>query len=137
MNNAIGSALISAPAHIVRDTLLAATRLPEWNPAFIRVDGPARATVGTDYDLEGIRSLHGSLTYTRIDAHEIVMAWRVPLLSETGTWMLEQHGPGVTRVTHTVERRGALALALAHTLDTLPPLRLERLEQRVGASQLV
>jgi len=110
--------------------LLAATRLPEWNPAFVNVAGPAVATVAAEYELETIRGLRGSLAYTRIDAEQITMTWRVPLLSETGTWLIEEHGPARTQVTHTVERHGPLAAAISHTLATLPRLRLDRLAVR-------
>ncbi|WP_454114989.1 SRPBCC family protein [Microbacterium lacticum] len=134
MNHATGTAVIDAPVDSIREALLAATHLPEWNPAFVRVTGPARATPGATYDLDAIKGLRGTLTYTRAEPRAIAFTWQVPLLSETGTWQLNEHGPARTVVTHTVERHGALAIALAHTLGTLPLLRLDRLAERTGMS---
>ncbi|MCT2582234.1 SRPBCC family protein [Actinophytocola gossypii] len=128
------SRVIDAPATRIHDILVAAPELPDWNPAFVRVEGPARATTGIEYRLGVIRGLRGTLTYTRIDADVIAMSWAVPFLSETATWTLTPHAtPHQTRVTHEVERLGALAAFLGHSLDTLPELRLERLAQRAAA----
>lgn len=135
MNAATGSALIHAPAPTVRAALLTATALPEWNPAFSRVDGPATAAVDEPYELETIMSLRGSLAYTRIDSSEITMVWRIPMLRESGTWLLTERDATRTFVTHTVERHGPLAAVIAHTLATLPRLRLDRLQQRVATTQ--
>lgn len=62
------SAIIDSPAARVHDILLAAPELPDWNPAFVRVDGPARATTGVEYRLDVTRGLRGTLTYTRSTA---------------------------------------------------------------------
>ena len=127
------SAIIDSPAARVHDILLPAPELPDWNPAFVRVEGPARATTGVEYRLDAIRGLRGTLTYTRIDSDAITISWRVPGLSETGRWQLSpQPVRQRTRVTHTVERHGPLAALLGHALDTLPRLRLERLAERTA-----
>jgi hypothetical protein len=127
------SAIIDSPAARVHDILLDAPELPDWNPAFVRVEGPARATTGVEYRLDVIRGLRGTLTYTHIDAEMIVMSWTVPLLRETGAWTLAPHAtPHQTRVAHEVERRGALATFLGQSLDSLPGLRLERLAERAA-----
>ncbi|MEV1295897.1 SRPBCC family protein [Pseudonocardia sp. NPDC049635] len=136
MATATLSAIIEAPAERIRGVLLSAPLLPEWNPAFVRVEGPARAAAGTDYQLQVIRGLRGTLTYTHVDSEEITMSWRVSGLSETGQWQLSPHPTRhQTRVTHTVERHGALAVVLGHALGTLPRLRLERLAERAAAPQ--
>lgn len=133
--HATGTAVIDAPLTTVRDALLAAPELPEWNPAFRLVTGPSRATRDAAYELEAIRGMRGTLTYPEIQEHQIVLAWRVPMLSEQGVWELEEHGPGRTVVTHTVQRHGPLAIMLGHTLATLPTLRLDRLAERTASSQ--
>ncbi|MGB4777676.1 SRPBCC family protein [Microbacterium sp.] len=137
MRHATGTTTIAAPAAIIREALVSATQLPEWNPAFVRVGGPTVATVDVEYELETIMGRHGSLTYTRIEPDRIVMTWRVPLLRERGTWLIEEHGPAHTRVTHSVERHGALVAAIAHTLGTLPQLRLDRLTARAREARLL
>lgn len=135
MSAATLSAIIDAPIERVREALLSATQLPEWNPAFVKVEGPPRAVAGAEYRLEVIRGLRGELSYTRIDGEAITISWRVTGLSETGEWQLTSLDTlRQTRVTHAVERDGPLALLLGHTLGTLPSLRLERLAQRVSGS---
>ena len=71
MNHATGTAVIDAPVDSIREALLAATHLPEWNPAFVRVTGPARATPGATYDLDAIKGLRGTLTYTRAEPGDV------------------------------------------------------------------
>ncbi|GAA1998473.1 SRPBCC family protein [Microbacterium ulmi] len=135
MNTATGTSLIGAPIEAVRDILLSATSLPDWNPAFIRVAGDDPATPGAEYALEAIRGHRGTLTYTQIEDRTIAFSWRVPLLSETAAWHLSEVSATRTAVTHTVERSGALAAVLAHTLETLPGLRLDRLAARLHSPQ--
>lgn len=131
MSTATSSLVIDAARDRIHDALTAAPQLPEWNPAFLHVDGPARPTVGADYALRAIRGMRGTLTYAHISPHTITMMWTVPLLTEVGTWHLAaDSSPTRTHVTHTVERRGPLAALLWHTLDGLPVLRLERLAHR-------
>ncbi|GAB2471614.1 hypothetical protein GCM10027063_10210 [Promicromonospora xylanilytica] len=134
MSTATSSAVIDAPIAHVRTALLSATQLPEWNPAFVKVEGPPRAVAGTEYRLEVIRGLRGTLVYTHIDGGAITISWRVTGLSETGEWQLTPLDTRQTRVTHAVERDGPLALLLGHTLATLPSLRLERLAQWTAGS---
>ncbi|MEV7693570.1 SRPBCC family protein [Microbacterium sp. NPDC089189] len=136
MSRAHGAADIDAPLAVVREALLAAPRLPEWNPAFVRVAGAARATLGSVYEVEVIRGLRGTLTYTEVEEHRIAFSWRVPMLSEQGIWELRPRGRAGTAVAHTVERQGALAAVLAHTLRTLPRLRLERLAEHTRGARL-
>ena len=133
--HATGTAVIDAPLTTIRDTLLAAPELPEWNPAFRCVTGPARATLDAAYELEAIRGMRGTLTYPEIQEHRIVLSWHVPMLSEHGAWELEERGPGCTVVTHTVQRQGPLAIMLGPTLATLPTLRLDRLVERATSPQ--
>ncbi|MFD1719024.1 SRPBCC family protein [Georgenia deserti] len=134
-STATAGTVIDAPIEHVREALLSATLLPEWNPAFVKVEGTPRAVAGAEYRLETIRGLRGALTYTYIDGEAITISWRVTGLSETGEWQLTRlDASRQTRVTHAVERDGPLALLLGHTLGTLPSLRLERLAQRVSGS---
>lgn len=103
MKTATLSVRVEAPIERVHAVLLAAPRLPEWNPAFTTVTGAESATPGERYDLEAIRGLRGSLHYPRITAAEIIMTWHVAGMTETGTWELASEGPGrSTIVTHTV-----------------------------------
>lgn len=130
MNQATETRTVNAPIAALRDILLAAPKLPEWNPAFVRLTGASYAAEGSAYELETIRGLRGILTYTHVQERIIEFSWNIPMLTETGIWNLIEDGRGCTMVTHTVQRGGPLALVLAHTLQTLPRLRLDRLVER-------
>ncbi|KID29114.1 hypothetical protein HQ32_03401 [Prauserella sp. Am3] len=82
MATATQSALIDAPVERLRTTLLDAPRLPEWNPAFVRVTGPPLASRGARYELEVIRGLRGDLTYLLGGALHSLPALRLERLAE-------------------------------------------------------
>jgi hypothetical protein len=54
--------LVPAALPRVRDILLAAGRLPEWNTAFVALDAPATATAGERYPL----TVRGYAEYTEL-----------------------------------------------------------------------
>jgi hypothetical protein len=113
----------------VRDILLQAGRLPEWNSAFVALDAPATATVGERYPLTVRGGMRGYLEYTEIGAYDIGLTWRFPGFRETGAWHLEAHGPA-TLVTHGFSHSGPVARALRPAFAGVADLRLDRLTQR-------
>ncbi|WP_327237836.1 SRPBCC family protein [Streptomyces sp. NBC_01317] len=122
--------LDASPAQ-VRHALLDPLALRDWNPAFKRVDGPARATTGVPYALTVVGGLTGTWQYTRIEEREIDCAWQVPGFQETGTWRLRPHLDG-TLVTHAFTHQGPLARALAKAYRGVAELRLDRLTERAA-----
>ncbi|MFF3749510.1 SRPBCC family protein [Streptomyces sp. NPDC002018] len=119
--------LDASPAQI-RHALLDPLALPDWNPAFKRLDGPARATTGVPYALTVIGGITGTWQYTRIEDREIDCTWQIPGFQETGTWHLRPHHDG-TRVTHAFTHQGPLARALAKAYRGVADLRLDRLTE--------
>ncbi|KQP01177.1 SRPBCC family protein [Leifsonia sp. Leaf264] len=132
MTAAIGERLLSAPLERVREVLLDPLALPHWNPAFVSVQGARAAIVGESYTLATIQGLRGTFGYTAIEPTSIGMTWSVPGMQETCSWTLQATDAG-TLVTHEVNRSGPLAVALRGALSGLPGLRLDRLDQTVGA----
>ena len=88
MNNATLTATLPARIEVIYHVLTSPTLLPDWNPAFVHIDGAPVAVVGTPYRLEIIRGLRGAFTYTRIDHDAVTMRWHVPGLSEECSWHL-------------------------------------------------
>jgi hypothetical protein len=122
--------VVTTEPDAVRRVLLDPLALPEWNPAFHRVDGPAQVTAGAEYHIRVRPGLAGTLTYTRIDANRIDMTWQVPGFRETGRWTLQSHATG-TSVRHEFEHEGALATVLQHAYRGVAELRLQRLDERL------
>lgn len=117
-------------ADAVRRVLLDPLALPDWNPAFLSVDGPERATLGTEYRIRVRPGLTGTLTYTSVDADRIDITWQVPAFRETSSWTLRAL-PAGTLVGHEFEHAGALAAVLEGAYQGVARLRLQRLDERL------
>ncbi|GAA2396019.1 SRPBCC family protein [Nonomuraea africana] len=120
---------VDAPPSRVRQLLLDAQALPDWNPAIRFIDGPAEASAGVQYATTVRGGLSGSWEYTRIDEQHIDTTWRVPGFLETGTWRLRPHEGG-TVVTHEFQHQGPLARVLSNAFRGVAELRLDRLSQQ-------
>lgn len=123
--------LVNAPPSTVRRALLDTRALPDWNPAFHSIDGPAGAAVGVRYPITVRGGLRGHWEYTLITDHRVEAAWQVPGFGETGVWRLEKRPTG-TMVTHSFEHRGGLARILSNAYRGVAELRLDRLAQRMA-----
>lgn len=125
--------LINAPVPQIRNALLDPRALPEWNPAFHTVDGPARATTGVSYPITVRGGLTGSWQYATIEDQRIDTTWRIPGFHETGTWRFEPRGQD-TLVIHEFHHQGPLARLLSNAYRGVAELRLDRLAQRASGS---
>lgn len=123
---------VRADAADVRDVLSRPLEVPDWNPAFTSISGPAVAVEHHPYELVA-RGLRGSFRYTAILEHRVDMEWEVPGLHETGTWLLEPV-PGGTQVVHEFEQEGPLAFALRRAMRGVATLRLARLADVVESA---
>ena len=123
--------VIDATLSQVRAVLLDALALPDWNPAFTSINGPATAAVQADYRLTVRPGLRGHLTYDVIEPITIRMSWHVPGFSETGSWHLVGHGIR-TLVRHDFRHTGPLASALGGAYRGVAELRLRRLANRLA-----
>jgi hypothetical protein len=112
----------------IRHALLDALSLPEWNEAFLSIDGPDEPAVGLHYVLRVRPGLTGHLEYTLIDANRINLSWQVPGFHETSSWVI---GPDST-VTHSFEQSGPLAAVLRPAYRGIAAVRLDRLANRVA-----
>ena len=130
MNSHHDEHVVPTGANAVHRVLLDVLALPEWNPAFHSVEGPANAPVGTEYRIRVRPGLTGTLVYTHISTDRIDMTWQVPGFRETGSWTLRPRGT-VTLVGHEFEHAGALATILEPAYQNVAGLRLRRLEQRL------
>jgi carbon monoxide dehydrogenase subunit G len=129
--------LIQAPPAAIREVLLDAQGLAEWNPAFLEV---APASDGTE--AEHLRPVHpirvrgglaGTFRYTRVDAQRIESTWQVRGLSETNYWILRPDADA-TVVEHGFRHRGVLAAALRGAFADVADLRVSRLKLRVESA---
>lgn len=111
----------------IRHALLDALSLPEWNEAFLAIDGPDEPAVGIRYALRVRPGLSGHLEYTAIEPDRIEISWQVPGFHETGSWIL---GPD-DQVTHSFEQAGPLAAVLRPAYRGIASVRLGRLANRV------
>jgi len=118
---------IPASRAAIRHVLLDALALPEWNEAFLAIDGPSEVTAGTPYELRVRPGLTGELRYTVIEADRIEITWQVPGFREVGHWTLTTGG----QVTHTFEQTGPLATVLRPAYRNIATIRLARLANRV------
>ncbi|ADB29526.1 hypothetical protein Kfla_0402 [Kribbella flavida DSM 17836] len=119
---------IPASPDAIRHALLDALSLPEWNEAFLSIDGPARPTVGTPYALRVRPGFTGTLVYTVIEPDRVEMEWDVPGFHETGSWTLGPTG----RVTHAFAQTGPLATVLRPAYRGIAAVRLDRLANRLA-----
>ncbi|GAA0571874.1 hypothetical protein HPO96_32380 [Kribbella sandramycini] len=111
----------------IRHILLDALTLPEWNEAFLTIDGPAAAEQGSRYALRVRPGLTGELQYTAVETDRIEITWQVPGFREVGVWSI---GPE-SQVTHTFEQTGPLATVLRPAYRNIATIRLARLANRV------
>jgi hypothetical protein len=119
--------IIHAGPAAIRHVLLDALALPEWNEAFLAIDGPAEAELGSSYALRVRPGFAGELQYTAVEPDRIEISWQVPGFREVGTWTI---GPD-SRVTHTFEQSGPLATVLRPAYRNIATIRLARLANRV------
>ncbi|MGI8334795.1 SRPBCC family protein [Actinomadura scrupuli] len=122
---------IDVPPADVRRALLDPRALPDWNPAFHSLDGPAGAATGIRYPITARGGLSGHWEYTLITDHRVDAVWQVPGLRETGTWLLDERDGG-TVVTHGFQHQGRLARLLRNAYRGVAELRLDRLAQRMA-----
>lgn len=106
-------------------------RLAEWNPAFTSSTGPTEAGAGSQARIT-VRGLPGTLTYDHVSRDRVTMSIRIPGLTETGNWWLEQV-PSGTRTTHEFQQTGALARLLEPATRDVATLRVDRLARRLEA----
>ena len=118
---------IPAGTAAIRHVLLDALQLPEWNEAFLSIDGPAEPTVGASYALRVRPGLSGELHYTVIEPERIEIVWQVPGFREVGTWTMTAD----SQVTHAFEQTGPLATVLRPAYRNVATIRLARLANRV------
>lgn len=122
--------LLSASPHEIRAVLLDPLRLPDWNPAFATISGPAEAGIGRDYRITA-RGLPGEFSYTAIEPLTVGWTWRVPGFVEVGTWTMTANGSS-TSVRHEFVHSGPLATVLRRAYRGVADLRLDRLATRLG-----
>jgi hypothetical protein len=118
---------------MVRDILVQPLAMPQWNPAFRVVEGPAEGLVGVKYALKTVQGLSGSLWYTKVTSDRVEMSWTVPGFSEHGTWELHEAMYG-TSVIHRFEHSGPLAALLRAAYRGVADLRLQRLATRAATA---
>lgn len=118
---------IQATPDTIHKALLDALALPEWNEAFLTIEGPAEPLVGKRYRLRVRPGLSGWLEYTAIEATRVEITWHVPGFHETGTWLLDDH-----LTTHSFHHTGLLAAALRSSYRGIAAVRLERLQRRLA-----
>ncbi|MEI8410357.1 MULTISPECIES: SRPBCC family protein [unclassified Kribbella] len=115
---------IPASQAAIRHVLLDALALPEWNEAFLAIEGPHD---GDHYALRVRPGLTGELQYTVIEPDRIEITWQVPGFREVGTWTVTAD----SQVTHTFEQTGPLAAVLRPAYRNVATIRLARLTNRV------
>lgn len=123
------SASVTVPASRsdILDTLLDATHLPDWNPAFTSVTPSSDGA----WHVQALGVLGGTLNYVTDAGSDLAMNITIPGLYEHSTWQLEELGNG-TRVTHRVTQKGPLTRIIGHSEASLVPgKRLSRLAEYV------
>ncbi len=85
---------IPARPTAIRHLLLDALALPEWNEAFLDIEGPPAAAEGSRYALRVRPGLSGELRYTAVEPDRIEITWQVPGFREVGTWAIGAGQPG-------------------------------------------
>jgi len=123
--------VVASPATTVRAVLLDALALPDWNPAFRAITGPAAPAVGVPYAIDVRGGLAGHFAYTRIEPLRVDTSWEVPGFRETGMWVLEPHNSG-TVIRHSFRHSGPLAALLSRAYHRVAAERLERLSRRAS-----
>jgi hypothetical protein len=132
MNEQMASTRVRATPETVRRILLQPLAFPDWNPAFLSMQGPPKAIVGQTYSMRARPGLAGTFEYTRIEDALIGISWQVPGLREVGSWQVRSDDAG-TVVTHEFSQQGSLARLLSGAFRGVADLRLERLADRASA----
>lgn len=121
------TATIAAGTAAARQVLLDALALPEWNEAFLGIDGPAEPTTTSRYALRVRTGLTGELRYPVIEPDRIEIHWQAPGFAEVGIWTLDPDG----RVTHAFEQTGPLATVLRPAYKGIAAVRIDRMINRI------
>ncbi|WP_433680239.1 SRPBCC family protein [Nocardia sp. CA-119907] len=125
---------VAATPDQVRAVLLDPLSLPEWNSAFLRIDGRPEAVTGEPYRLTVRPGLSGTFDYVRIEPGRIDTRWSVPGFTELGSWHIQPHG-AATEVEHAFGHEGPLAAVLAPAYRSVARIRLTRLAARLGHTE--
>ncbi|WP_104082584.1 SRPBCC family protein [Cryobacterium sp. Y11] len=123
--------MINATSTAIATILADIRRLPEWNPAILSVTTvDSLALVGKPYRIRA--KLPGSPTITYDEIADDNIVWRLDGFQahEAGAWKLVPAGDHKTEVTHTITHSGAIFRVLAGAFQTVPGLRLDRLQRR-------
>ena len=126
-----GSRMINATSTTIANILADIRRLPEWNPAIFSVTTvDSLALVGKPYRIRANLPGSPTITYDQITDDNVV--WRVDGFQahETGAWKLVPVADQKTEVAHTITHSGAIFRVLAGAFQTVPGLRLDRLQRR-------
>lgn len=122
----VASRNVAASAELVLGILLRPLALPQWNPAFLAISGPAYPATSHAYSLTVVGGIRGEFRYLGIRPDRVEMEWNVPGMFERCSWVLEPAHDG-TRVRHELQRTGPLAIVFRRQAEVLPRLRLDRL----------
>lgn len=126
-----GSRIIKATGTAIGNILTDIRRLPEWNPAVFSVaTDDSIAVTQKAYSIRAKLPGSPTITYEEVSRGQII--WRLDGFQahETGTWKLVPVTENVTEVTHTITHRGALFQLLTGAFQSVPGLRLDRLQRR-------
>ncbi|TFD09393.1 SRPBCC family protein [Cryobacterium sp. TMT1-66-1] len=126
-----GIRMIKATSTTIANILADIRRLPEWNPAILSVttDDPT-AVAEKEYSIRAKLPGSPTITYDEVSRGQII--WRLDGFQahETGTWKLVPVTEQMTEVTHIITHRGAVSRVLAGAFQSVPGLRLDRLQRR-------
>jgi hypothetical protein len=126
------TARIQADVRDVREVLLEAAQVADWNPAFLSIAGSPSARVGDPHRIRVRGGLSGHFQYDLISPDRIESSWQVTGFHETNYWLLQAVDHS-TVVTHGFTQRGPLASLLRGATAGVAELRLARLKTRVEA----
>lgn len=127
-----GSRKITATLSALKDVLTDIRRLPEWNPAVFAVaTQDTTAIAGKAYSIRAKLPGSPTITYEDISPGQIVWSLDGFQAHETGTWTLVPVSGQITEVTHTITHTGAIFRVLTGAFQSVPALRLDRLQDRV------
>ena len=126
-----GSRMIKATSTTIANILADIRRLPEWNPAILSVTtDDSTAVTEKEYSIRAKLPGSPTITYEEVSRDQII--WRLDGFQahETGTWKLVPVTGQMTEVTHIITHSGALFRVLAGAFQSVPGLRLDRLQRR-------
>ena len=126
-----GSRMIKATSTTIANILADIRRLPEWNPAILSVTtDDSTAVAEKEYSIRAKLPGSPTITYDEVSRGQII--WRLDGFQahETGTWKLVPVTEQMTEVTHIITHSGAVFRVLAGAFQSVPGLRLDRLQRR-------